>query len=132
MCEDSGKGFIWVCSPWLVRRILEPCVAAKKNPWGLWAKSGNILLVGVIFGIRALLTGSSMMRTGSLGFLRWWIVISNISGWGFGGAPYISMLTLINKTCFGVMRGCQEKNLWGSWIKVDNILLKGCGVTKDL
>jgi len=38
-----------------------------------------------------------------------WCVISHISGWGLEGGPYMSMLTLTSKTCFGAMRGCQKQ-----------------------
>jgi hypothetical protein len=67
-------------------------------------------------------------------------VISHIGSECPEPGPYMSMLTLTSKTCFGVMRGCQEQthegDLGGSpgngWVrrsKADNILLVGWGVT---
>ena len=54
--------------------------------------------------------------------------------------PYKYMLTLTSKTCFRVMRGCQEQNYegdlggssgfeWSGRPKADNILLVRRGVT---
>ena len=54
--------------------------------------------------------------------------------------PYKCMLTLTSKTCFGVMRGCQEQTRegdlgespghgWTGRRKADNILLVRWGVT---
>jgi hypothetical protein len=69
--KDLGEGLIWACSPWLVRRVLEPCVAAKNK---LVSQSGQYLASGVgwgvTFGIRARLTGCPMVPTGSLGSLK--------------------------------------------------------------
>ena len=84
------------------------------------------------FGIRARLTGCSMVPTGSSGSLRGWIVISHIGGWGLERRPYMSMLTLTSKTHFGAMRGCQEQIREVRGRKQTNILLVGWGVTAAL
>jgi hypothetical protein len=45
--DELGEGFIWACSPWLVRCILRPCVTTKNKSMKFVGRSGQYLASGV-------------------------------------------------------------------------------------